>query len=479
MTSVFDNPDAKKKCQIFTPTSVVIRMLDDINYKSGLYGKKVLDHSCGNGQFLKEVVYRYIRDCKEQGFPAKKIRLGLSQDIWGFELDEDCFLECIRTLTNITNEHGLGAVKWKIFNCDSLRVPIEQRFEYIIGNPPYLSYWDIPISERKFIRDSYDSCKNGACDYCFAFVECALSLLSDNGVLTYIIPSSIFKTRAAQELRNMIKPYVRSIYDYKTKKVFDNALTSSAIIILDKADEFKALSYIDITREISFLINKENLGDIWVFRDDISIIPKGAHRFGDYFRVSTSIATQYNKAFVLIGWEEDGTLLKGPNGVIVEKEATRKAASPKRRITKCCERIIFPYYYKNGKKCRYTENEYKTLFPFAYKYLLTNKDNLLKRDSDKKAAWFEYGRSQALDHLEQPKILLSSVITDNVNVFKLNKYEIPYSGMYIVPIGTLSADDGIRLLKADEFKNYVDAVGVHVNGNSMRITARNIDNYCW
>ena len=342
MASVFDNPDAKSKCQIFTPTHIVNQMLDNIDYTNGLYGKRVLDHSCGDGQFLKEVVRRYINDCRKQKISVEQIRHGLSQDIWGFELDKERFDECIQALNVIAKDFGLNSVEWKVFNCDSLRTQIDKQFDYIVGNPPYLSYWDIPKSEREFIKGKYDSCQNGACDYCFAFIEDALALLTENGILTYIIPSSIFKTRAGHIIREKIKPCIRSIYDFRTKKVFDNALTSSAIIVLDKADISGKLIYSDDTTGLTLEIDRATLNGAWIFNADHINQPVGVHRFGDFFKVSSSIATQYNKAFVLINWEDDGTWLKGPNGECIEKSATWKAASPKGQIANQSERIIFP-----------------------------------------------------------------------------------------------------------------------------------------
>ena len=46
-----------KKCQIFTPKKTVAYMLDQIGYTEQVFGKRIVDNSCGNGQILIEVVY--------------------------------------------------------------------------------------------------------------------------------------------------------------------------------------------------------------------------------------------------------------------------------------------------------------------------------------------------------------------------------------------------------------------------------------
>ena len=49
-----------KKCQVFTPQEYASHMLDLIDYKKNLFGKRILENSCGNGAILKEIVKRYI-----------------------------------------------------------------------------------------------------------------------------------------------------------------------------------------------------------------------------------------------------------------------------------------------------------------------------------------------------------------------------------------------------------------------------------
>ena len=62
MVSVIDNPRIKEKCQIFTPTDIVAKMLDLAGYNNNVVGKTVLENSCGNGEFLIKITERYIKD---------------------------------------------------------------------------------------------------------------------------------------------------------------------------------------------------------------------------------------------------------------------------------------------------------------------------------------------------------------------------------------------------------------------------------
>ena len=62
MGSVIENEKTKEKCQIFTPDDIVKSMLNHLGYSDHLYGKTILESSCGTGQFLKEIVIRYIKE---------------------------------------------------------------------------------------------------------------------------------------------------------------------------------------------------------------------------------------------------------------------------------------------------------------------------------------------------------------------------------------------------------------------------------
>ena len=482
MSSILENADIKSKCQIFTPHSVVVNMLNEVGYTSNLFGKRILENSCGNGRFLVEIVQRYIFDAQSQGLTTTAIKAGLETDICGAELDKEQYKSCIAAIDEVAHKNGIQGVNWNIHNCDSLRTPFQQTFDFIVGNPPYLSYWDLPKDERIYVRENYTTCDTGAFDYCFAFIEKAVAQLSSIGKLAYIIPGSIFKTRTAKSLRQFIKPLLTNIIDYKAQTVFTDATTSPSIIILDAGYLGSTINYHDVPTQNSVSISKVDLDDeLWVFeKAPIKDQQPVKKRFGDFFEVSSSVATQYNDAYILTGWTTEGNyLVSKDRTATVELTATRPAARPKRQATNTIEHIIFPYRYENGQLVRYTENEYRKQFPLAYDYLKKSKKKLGERAADKKAAWYEYGRSQALQKLNREKILLCPVVSKVVQAWKLDQDAVPYSGFFIVAKEGSSIDDALNIIKSPAFTEYIKAVGINANGSSVRFSTRNVENYTW
>ena len=164
----------------------------------------------------------------------------------------------------------------------------------------------------------------------------------------------------------------------------------------------------------------------------------------------------------------------------IEHDIVRETAAPKTLRLGGDEKIIFPYAYNKNGLVRYEEYDIKKQFPGAYNYLEMFKGKLLKRDSDKSAKWYEYGRSQALSSLNCEKCLISTVISSQFMIYRLNRECIPYAGMYIIPKADnaeYTLEDAIRILQSERFKKYVDGIGIHINGNSLRITSKDIENY--
>ena len=222
-----------------------------------------------------------------------------------------------------------------------------------------------------------------------------------------------------------------------------------------------------MTENNSFSIQKDVLNEKWIFKKH-QVGKAGLVRFGDRFHASVSVATQLNKAFLVDRYCD-----------IEETEILKNAAAPRALRYGKKEYIIFPYYYDEvGKIKNFTEEQFENKYPLTFLHLTKYKEKLLKRDADLKAKWFEYGRSQALAHLNQNKLLLSTVVTNKVEIYKLDAETIPYSGIYItVKDERYNLDDAMQILMSKEFMEYVMSLGISVSGKSKRITCKDINNY--
>lgn len=478
--------DYRSLCQVFTPNKNVNELLDWCGYKENLYDKKIMENSCGDGHILQEVVRRYIKDGLRNRIPKYKIRDGLNNDIYAIEYDFEQYKKCKKNLNRILKQYNISNIKWNnVIQSDTLKTLDTNKFDYVVGNPPYIKYKSLSLDDREYIRSKFRTCKKGKFDYCYAFIEKSIDSLKDNGRMAYLIPSSIFKNVFANDLREFLKPHIIKIYDYTTTKLFNkdtndqgtDRLVSSIIMIIEKNSNNNQIEYVDVNKMKQIIIQKKELKGKWVFRNQLENGNR-KKRFGDYFLASNTIATLFNDAYVIKEYDEDEDYIYPATGGKIEKNILKDTISPKTFGREKMEKIIFPYFYdKDGNLIRYETNDFECKYTGACEHLRKYKKYLDNRKSDKNARWFEYGRSQALKSNNKEKLLISTVITNEVKTKILPENNIPYSGIYIIPIKDKTLHEADKILKSRLFYHYIEGKGINANGKSLRITSKDINDF--
>ena len=284
-----------------------------------------------------------------------------------------------------------------------------------------------------------------------------------------IVP--VFKNVFAEKLREYLLPSITTIYDFKTEKVFSKALVATSILVCEKGKNTKQILYKNKDDKTNIKIPKTSLKQKWVFKLEEQKSKTTKLKFGDFFNAQISIATLLNKAFIIK--PDVGAVLN----CCIEEDVIRPAKSPRNLSYAIDEQIIFPYYYENDKLMKYKPEEFEKKYPVAFQHLKTFENELEKRNKDTSAEWFEYGRSQALSHLNQEKLLISTVVTDNIKVYELTKEDIPYSGIYITSKNGTSLEQAKQILNSKDFIEYVNNIGIQASGKSLRITPKDINNF--
>ena len=466
-------------CQIPTPIEYARAMLDYAGYKNRLYGKTVLENSCGEGNILCEIVCRYIEDAIGFGYSNAEIVRGLEIDIEGIEIDDNKISVCLDNLNHMLMRYDIGKVRWNVHKGDYLKLK-DKKYDYIIGNPPYITYHDMGESQRKCLKENYVSCKRGRFDYCYAFIEKSINSLNENGILAYLVPYSIMKNKFAAGLREILRPYILEIYDYSGIKIFPDAITSSIILVCKNQNNGRDIHYFAMKKKENQKIERNVLNGKWFFSIENEDKRK---RFGDYFEVYNSVATLLNEVFLLENYEENEHYIL-IDGQAIEKKITYPAISAKsinksKKNNKKELLIIFPYDYKNGKLRHYDLNEFQMKFPGTYMYLNSYREKLDKRKKDKNAKWFEYGRSQALSRVFGRKLVMPMVITNSVKTYYGANKTIPYAGYFIKCRcrDKLKLSDAKKILESEEFYDYVIRHGTPTTPTSYRISVNDIKEY--
>ncbi|KXT88313.1 Eco57I restriction-modification methylase domain-containing protein [Streptococcus oralis] len=196
-----------EKFQVFTPEKYVHFMLDKVEYDGkNILKKYFLENSVGEGNILCVAIKRYIEVALKHRYSTSSIKSDLEKYFVAFEIDPQLKENCLRNLDNIALEYGIREVNWQILSDDYLRYNLKMRFDFIVGNPPYITYQELNTMDRSFLKNNFTSCKKGKFDYCYAFIEKSLlDLKKTTGKMCYLIPNSIFKNVFAENLREILK----------------------------------------------------------------------------------------------------------------------------------------------------------------------------------------------------------------------------------------------------------------------------------
>jgi adenine-specific DNA-methyltransferase len=194
--------DVKKKNGIyFTPPETIYKNLEYIDpYISNV--KNVLEPSCGSCEYILALHKKY-----------KKL------DITGIEYNKDIY----NSIKNLSNK------KINLINKNYLEYESVKKYDLIIGNPPYF------VMKKKDVNKNYYKYFDGRPNIFILFILKSIEILSDNGILSFILPKS----------------FINCLYYDKTRKFIIKNFTIIKIIECNE-------KYIDTEQEtIIFIIQKK------------------------------------------------------------------------------------------------------------------------------------------------------------------------------------------------------------------------------
>lgn len=488
-------PKSKKLGQVYTPDWIVHFILNEIGYFGNhILQKYIIEPSAGEGAFLIEIVKRYIFESKQQNKSLNTITEELSTYIYGVEIDHIAYERCINHLNKIIQIH-LGeniAVKWNILNSDTLfwYHKYKEKFDFVVGNPPYIRIHNLKEETRVFLKKKFQF-STGGLDIYISFFEIGLKLLHKEGKLGYITPNSFLHNTSYKHFREFlkIKKNIQCITDFKSHKVFNGFSTYTAITILDKAYSNHFFQYKELNNEKIELVNQIPFSELnnqkWAFAcEDNSTFLETLFKNKNtplkyFFDIQYGFATLRDKIFIGNCENTDQEIVLF-NGFEVEKSILKKIVKGSRYKGEenQIEWVIFPYEKKRQRYEPIGEENLKMNYPKAYAYLLFHKEELEKRDMDKGALWYEFGRSQGVESSHKEKIVVSTLVNGSVNYHKLSEDIFVYSGIFITQKKDLADWSLIEnVLKSEEFFKYIRLTGKHFSGGYKSISTKQLKEY--
>lgn len=231
---------------VFTKPEIVGLILDLAGYqpaRSRLSRQLLLEPSCGDGAFLGAVIERLLESerihartiCWDDTHLADAVRAcDLNSGFVG--LARQSAQQLLAAAGCPARRAEALAEQW-IVHADFLLTSWDQRFDFVVGNPPYVRIEDLPATILQRYRRLFPTCADRA-DLYVAFFEKGLRLLAPDGCLAYICANRFTKNLYGRRLRELIAQNYRVRYylNLEHTQPFANEVSAyPCITVIDRA----------------------------------------------------------------------------------------------------------------------------------------------------------------------------------------------------------------------------------------------------
>ncbi|MDI6703574.1 MAG: N-6 DNA methylase [bacterium] len=258
------NPELKRQVRILkkqlgqyrTPKFIIDYILEQMELSPD---KKVLDPACGTGDFLLRAYDILKAKYERQGVQAAEIHSRiLKNNLYGVDINP--FIAELAIINLVMKDLSTPVEKVNIIDANSLRryelefdygkenstirnrEPISrhaffrQRFDVIIGNPPYLDGRNVCKIDHRYYKKVFRTAQ-GKLNTFSLFIERGLEMLKSGGRLGFIVPSTMLRNSRywAVRLECLDRARIHKL-TYLDNLPFKDAVVTGLIVILEKVD---------------------------------------------------------------------------------------------------------------------------------------------------------------------------------------------------------------------------------------------------
>ncbi len=347
------------------------------------------------------------------------------------------------------------------------------KFDIILANPPFKPTEQVQHGPEREYYESQYSVARGRWDQSFLFLELALKLIKEDGVIGLVMPASVLKSEAGRTVRRLIedRDALFQVVDFTDKLVFSGVSTHTALVFLKpnwrgsvKHTEIRELLESETGRGWFFnhLLNghelselpvsiseagkPQSLGAPWVFASARELelkqrIELKGTTYSTEFTVDQGVKTGLNEAFIVeeVARESSGYVaVNTPFGIrtiestylrtaVLGEDISRYSLSPGTR------RLIYPYQADGSvvpEDVLEEESHNLWLYLNEWKTQLSNRRSL-KRVS---GPWYSFIWPRG-SWLNQPKILGPDYAQQSSFAFDSTGEIVPVGGNALVAAG--------------------------------------------
>lgn len=234
-----DSTEQKLRGAYYTPLKLAEKMVDFFKQDASI--KSILEPSCGDGVFVDALV--------ETQF------LTQNRKVTAIEIEKN---EAKKVAAKLKNNPNVSVVNRDFFEFYQKYKDIN-KYDLILGNPPYIRYQYLEEKQRMEMAEiltSHGMKANKLINTWVGFMVACVHMLSNNGKIAFVIPAEILQVAYAEDLRLFLSNKLSKITLLTFEElVFPDIEQEVVVFIGEKGDSEKGIRII----ELNNLDDLENL----------------------------------------------------------------------------------------------------------------------------------------------------------------------------------------------------------------------------
>lgn len=293
-----DSTNQKLRGAYYTPLQLANAM---VNLFASEPISKVLEPSCGDGVFIDSL--------------AKKGLLNKVKCLTAIEIDSD---EAEKVRKHYATNRAIKVLHEDFFDYYK-RCYKKERYDLILGNPPYIRYQYLTEKQRSIqsqILTEHGMKANKLINAWVCFLVACVQMLADNGKIAFVIPAEILQVAYAEDLRLFLSNQLSRITLITFEKlVFPEIQQEVLVFIGEKGGDEKGIRIIkmnDLSGFDTLVLHKKGYQKLqhakekwtkyFVSSKDVDVIQKiradsRFARFSDFGIINIGITTGNNNYF--------------------------------------------------------------------------------------------------------------------------------------------------------------------------------------
>jgi adenine-specific DNA-methyltransferase len=445
---------------------------------------RILDPSCGGGTFLLAAL-RYLLQRHADASPQETLNL-VGASLFGIDIDPQAVRWARPAVLLATWDALLGAGKEAEAG---LRVPdlsrtivcrdfldpgvtasddLTGKFHAILGGPPFVRIHELLRSDAGRVgryRAEYRTARSGQLDLFMPFFEEAIRRLAEGGWLGWSVSSTFLRTSSGRPLRGLLggNCAVHELAEFEDSKVYPDAITQIVLVLLEKGQRETPCHHAWIMGQGDL---RDKLAALWSGQDHPNVtvreLPDLAFRSGDWsfgtvterslldrirkagtplaqlsVSICQGVVTGADPVFLFrrVGSTPDGEMLvqgRGRGRHLLLESALLRPVVRNRDISGYApvapRTVCLTPYDAAGRLL--PEEELRTRYPRAYRYLLGHRSMLARRRGVGPGAWYALRSASCLTLAAGPRVLLKLICSGG-------DFTMDQEGLYLGHSGTL------------------------------------------